>query len=164
MSPRKASSVALSEQHAAVRGTKYLYRVRPGACPIEICRRPSGAPYASLGTRYRVLTTGSGPCCSELDLRPQLHDSIRRQPEEPRRGLGVAGHHDEQLLAPTCHARRSRRQQALAAEVVARLHRAGADALRGGPPEGLGGVPRLHEGPLHEHAEEALAELLHRNA
>ena len=46
--------------HTAVLGTSTSYQVRPCIIQIESATGPSGDQYANPGTRYEVLTTGSG--------------------------------------------------------------------------------------------------------
>src|SRR6266542_2656053 len=103
---------------------------------------------------------------SEFDLRPQLDDPVRRQPEEARRALGIAHHRGEDLLAPHGHAAGTRGDdQRLPAEEVRRIHRRDlqavlvADAFQQGRD-----VRLLHEAVARRNAVDAFTKLVELQA
>src|SRR3546814_13085891 len=67
----------------------------------------------------------------DLDLRPQFHQPVPWNPEEPRRRRRVAVHEGEQLVAPDRHAAASPGDHRLAARKGGGVHR-GSEERRGG--------------------------------
>src|SRR5690349_15864441 len=59
----------------------------------------------------------------ELQLRPELYHSVRRNAEKLRGRAGVPRHEDVDLLTPACHRRAARWNESLAAQVVRGLQR-----------------------------------------
>ncbi|KAG0894357.1 hypothetical protein G6F32_017427 [Rhizopus arrhizus] len=76
----------------------------------------------------------------DLHLGAQFHQSVARNPEEPRRRRGVAMHQREQLVAPDRHATVGGGDDGLAAGEEGGVHRVEVDATV---------VARAHQRPRH---------------
>ena len=152
-------------------------------------RSPLPAPRSPLHDKRSPLPaprqTLPAPRPSELDLRAELHHSIRGNTEELRRRPGVARHHDEKSLPPSCETQRPRRgvgcrratdagtrrgfaplqlpvsdDDPLASKVERRVHRSSTQSMRAGDGQDLRHVGRLHEAVARRHAVEALLQAL----
>ena len=77
----------------------------------------------------RPSTRRASPTASDLDLRPELDDAVRREAEELGGGARVAREVGEERLAPGRHLRRAAGEQRLAAEVVGGVVEVDGEAL-----------------------------------
>ena len=91
----------------------------PNRSPPE--SRSKTIPMASPPRRAKRPEDRSGGSLN-LDLRAQLDDPVRRQPQKVGRGGGVAVHADEQLLAPVDHAAAGGRDDDVARQEIRGVH------------------------------------------
>src|SRR5262249_8803417 len=141
---------------------------RPSGPPAAIAPRRTG----DAGTASAAVAAPAPPAIpgliggkrSNLQLRAELDDPVRGDAEVRRRRGGVARPGRAELLPPERHAGAAGRDQGLAAEEERRLVDLHRETAAAAELEDVRHVRRLEEAEARDHTEEALAELLERDA
>src|SRR3546814_5136884 len=106
-------------------------------------RRPPRSTRTDTLFPYTTLFRSAPGRRLDLDLRPQLHQPVPRNPEEPRRRRRVAVHEGKQLVAPDRHAAAAAGDHRLAAGEVGGVHRIEMD------PAGITGTHQRQRSEEH---------------
>src|SRR4051812_38447983 len=134
-----------------------MFWSQPNPCENIIARGPPPEIFTLLRLRImnrqlaqRRARRRTRAARSNLDLAAELDDAVGRQLEELHRGLGVAKHPREQLLAPARHAGAGCRQEGLPREEEAGLHQVELGTALAKSRERRRNVDFVHE-PVMEH-------------